>query len=85
MKCTACDGRSDDCPDCGGRGSIRITECPSKMMDRTIIRFVELAGYAEKGNLPVAGGTLNQCESFMDACRRFWGEEDYWKGKLKIT
>jgi hypothetical protein len=46
--------------------------------------MIEYADLYEKGLPPVAGGALDQCHAFTDACRFIWREQRHWKNKLGI-
>jgi hypothetical protein len=80
--CVNCEGGG--CDACGGRGRFRITDCPRKMVGANIWDTIQAAYFAEKGVLPVAGGTLDQTQSFMDALALTWRDQSYWKKKLGI-
>jgi hypothetical protein len=39
------------------------------------MRTVSLARMAKRGSWPIAGGTLNQTQYFMDYCQAVWADE----------
>lgn len=39
------------------------------------MNFIELADFAKDGAFPVAGGTLDQSQSFLVACRYLFNED----------
>jgi len=39
------------------------------------MEFIELADFAKEGSFPVAGGTLDQAQSFLIACRYLFSED----------
>jgi len=43
--------------------------------------MVEAADLARKGLLPLPGGTLDQTQAFLSACRAVWADEDHWRAK----
>lgn len=59
-----------------------LTGCPLEAVSDDVWSALELAGLARKGHLPVAGGTLDQTQSFLAAARRIWTEEDRWRADL---
>lgn len=79
MDCTACNGTDDNCEACGGGGKQRLTTCPKTIPDAATWRVIQLSEFAERGAFPIAGGVLDQSQSFLDACRICWRENDYWK------
>jgi len=44
-----------------------------------VVEFSALARFAEKGNLPVAGGVLNQTPSFLQALEAFRSDDAMWE------
>jgi hypothetical protein len=42
--------------------------CPQKLAGSGINNLLRYVGYAEKGQLPVAGGVLDQSQWFLEAC-----------------
>lgn len=73
IACPTCDGIG--CDVCGVEGWVKITECPRKIVDRDTMNFIELADFAKDGAFPVAGGTLDQSQSFLVACRYLFNED----------
>jgi hypothetical protein len=45
---------------------------------------IEFAGYAERGAWPVAGGTLDQAQQFLEAVRFVWREQRHWRAEAGI-
>jgi hypothetical protein len=82
LLCISCNGSG--CAACSGRGRFAIDDCPHKLIDRTTGEALRAARFAEKGVLPVAGGTLDQTQSCLDALDIIWSDQAYWKGKLGI-
>ena len=66
--CPSCDRKRDDCPRCGGRGTLRIESDPTDTIPLWCYRVAEMADhYSEHGLPPVAGGMLDQSSWFADA------------------
>ncbi|MFH1370347.1 MAG: hypothetical protein ABII09_03560 [Planctomycetota bacterium] len=85
MTCRGKKGRVGKCPDCGGTGAIRITQCPLKAVRPDtweILEYVEL--YLEHGLPPAAGGQLDQAKGFLQAARFVSNEKAKHKARLKI-
>lgn len=76
IECPSCGGMG--CKHCDNDGSFDLTECP-QIRTRETFDFVELADVYEKGLPPRIGGSLDQAQWFVSACRFFWSE----KGTLK--
>lgn len=77
IECIACDGSGlgaerKTCPDCNGSGFFLLEECPRKFIGNSMTEEINLASYAQKGNLPEAGGMLDQPAWFVD----LWGVLD---------
>lgn len=49
------------------------------MVDRETLDLVDMAWMAKRGAWPIAGGVLDQAESFRDAAAFAWREFDYWR------
>ena len=73
IACPTCDEAG--CEECENEGWIKITECPRNLVGRETMDFIELADFAKKGSFPVTGGTLEQSQSFLIACRILWAED----------
>jgi len=73
IACPTCDEAG--CQECDGEGWVQITECPRSMVCRETMEFIELADFAKEGSFPVAGGTLDQAQSFLIACRYLFSED----------
>jgi hypothetical protein len=84
MQCTVCGGNDDHCKACDGWGKQRITSCPKEIPDAATWRVIQMSEFADKGSFPIAGGVLDQAQSFLDACQICWREEAYWK-RVKTT
>jgi hypothetical protein len=85
IRCVLCgDSGVEDCPECGGDGQIKITDCPEKLITSDIWETIELAQLWKKGLPPVAGGVFDQYRNFLEAAKFIFNEENYWKAKLGI-
>lgn len=51
---------------------IRIDGCPLKMLTAPVVEAFQAADMAREGIMPVAGGWLNQTQSFLDCMRECW-------------
>lgn len=86
--CMTCGGRPgfiENCPECGGTGKVKITECPLKIVKREtweLIDCIEL--YLDNGLPPVAGGQLDQAAGFLRAVTFVKNEKAMHKARLKI-
>lgn len=60
---------------CGGSGWHETPHCPAKEVDAATWAAIELFEDARKGMLPVAGGVLDQCHTWVEA-RRWYERED---------
>ena len=72
-------GKADDghqCDACGGRGYVEIQGCPRKSVGWEMTQAINLASYASKGFLPVAGGILDQSAWFVDVWTTLDGEQN---------
>jgi hypothetical protein len=47
-----------------------------------MLEAIELAGMMRQGLPPIAGGSLDQAQQFLEAARMIWSETDYWRAKL---
>lgn len=77
----SCEGSG--CDQCDQRGWTPITCCPLTLVPGDVWELVTHASDAEAGYLPVAGGTLDQTQSFLDGWRRLRAEKAYWRANLK--
>ncbi len=85
-RCSSCrqgacrDAPTKNSPICvrlpGRTQPLRITECPNQFCGENARQLVRLAHFAREGCMPIAGGTLDQAQSFMEACRFAWAFED---------
>lgn len=79
--CKRCRGRGDvPCPSCGGSGHHTLTSCPYEWITADIGRAFRFRDLARDGcGLPVAGGLMDQTESFLEAWLAIDVEEAYWE------
>ena len=82
MECFECSGRG--CDICLMTGRINVVGCPQEIVGDDVWAAIEYAMLYEKGLPPIAGGALDQAESFLSAARFIQNEMRYWKKKLKI-
>lgn len=54
---------------------LRITRCPKDEITDSVAHLLELVDWAKDGHFPVAGGVLDQSQSFLYACRYLWAQE----------
>lgn len=80
MQCVACDGGG--CQQCQG-GSVDITDCPLKTVTADVWGIIEAQEFLEAGLAPVAGGLLEQTQSFLDAARFVKSEKRSWENRNK--
>lgn len=73
LECPICNGRGD-CDECDD-GQWGLTGCPARFVDEEIQRAMWLARFAKDGTWPVAGGTLDQTQWFLDFCGFYWAEQ----------
>jgi hypothetical protein len=81
LKCPACNGAG--CGHCDD-GQIRVDRCPHAVVTRDVWAAFQAAQMAEKGVLPVAGGMLDQTQSFADAVALIWQDDSTWRAALKV-
>jgi len=73
IACPTCnESGCDDCVD----GYFELNECPKQFCGNKIGEFIMHAELTQKGMPPIAGGTLDQSASFMDAASYYWAEMD---------
>lgn len=58
-----------DCATCLGSGVRAYQTCPLRSVSAEIWHIIEAVRLAQAGMWPVAGGLLDQCESFIEAFR----------------
>lgn len=63
IECPLCSGRG--CDQCDG-GGFSLTECPRTFIGYDLAGAINVASYASKGVMPVAGGLLDQAAWFFD-------------------
>lgn len=64
IACPECEEQG--CEACGDTGRIELTGCPRQFVDLELYQLVKLVDWFEKGVPPVAGGSLNQSEWFLN-------------------
>jgi len=83
IDCVACQGKGS-CSVCNNTGKHNITDCPLVYIDRDVWDTIRLVSFWQHGIPPVAGGSLDQSWSFIEAASFVTNEETYWKNKLGI-
>ena len=75
--CDVCGGgeAKRTCQTCLGRGWLKLTSCPKRQIAPETWDWVRMFLLADKGVLPVGGGALDQCETFLEAWQAFAGLE----------
>jgi len=58
----------EGCQECNGEGRYRLTTCPKRELPEWMGDFLRAAKWMEKGLPPVAGGSQDQANWFLDAC-----------------
>lgn len=79
VACPACQGKG--CHECHDAGTFEVRQCPQELITPDVWQALYLADLFEKGLPPVAGGTLDQAQQFIDAALFAWKEADAWKAK----
>ncbi len=71
-----------ECPSCNGFGCelcddgyVRLDGCPNQMC-APVVPVIDIIDMIGKGHLPIAGGTLDQSVSIIQAARWFESEEN---------
>lgn len=72
IECPECSGNG--CSDCQETGAFEIDGCPNDFC-RSVAQLATLADLFAKGIPPVAGGALDQSNSFIEAVRILESEE----------
>ena len=81
FKCPLCDGRG--CGACDQAGTFELDHCPTLYLDESVRSLVNTYGpLFDLGAMPVAGGVLDQCASFIAAHSFLRIERDRWKAKI---
>ena len=80
LACPVCnaDGEGpgeEGCEGCDGSGVFGLTESVDEFVSADIWQCINLADLAKRGTMPVAGGSLDQANSFLAACRLVWNEQ----------
>lgn len=65
-------------------GGEELTGCPMEMLTPAVFDLMELAAFAEEGELPMGGGPMQQTESFLAMLRHYRRENAEWDVKLKV-
>ncbi len=78
LTCTTCNGEGESCPACGGRGRVMLTQCPLDYVTPDVWELFDFANFADKGVMPVSGGSLDQTQIFLDAYAFRCGEKTRW-------
>lgn len=79
FNCVVCDGvetPGKTCSACGGAGVFRLTDCPRSFVGSELSGAVNLASFAAKGGLPVAGGLLDQANWFFSLWQSLEAEQN---------
>lgn len=79
MQCPVCSGGG--CSACEGSGRFSVTECPRKLVPHEAWEMIEAADMTRRGLPPVAGGSLDQTQTFLDACRFIWADESVYRSQ----
>ena len=82
LKCPACAGKG--CGECEDRGHLVIDGCPKKIVDAATWELLRHSRFAEKGLLPVEGGTLDQTQWFIAGLARVMNDRQNWRARLRI-
>ena len=83
IACVTCNGKNfEGCPTCNGTGHIEIDCCPRLLLDGGTLAAVKLADLFRKGLPPLAGGTLDQPQEFLDWCDFYFGDMDALRPRL---
>jgi len=61
-----------------------LTSCPRNQLGRSTIDLIESSDMYSKGLPPVAGGVLDQSQSFIDAHRLLTSDQQTLKRKMGI-
>jgi len=72
IQCGQCDGAG--CDSCGEVGRHIVKSCPRKLIDGEMWSMIGDFSISNDGLWPVAGGTLDQTQSFLNA-RAIWQTE----------
>ena len=90
--CADCQGDPAQCKDRPSEASpitddsigLVVTECPLEYITDDIWLVLAYVELYEKGLAPVAGGALDQAQSFIEAATFAMAERAFWKKKLKL-
>lgn len=83
MVCPKCDEKG--CDECDDLGKFDIKGCPIEYAGAEIWNLLDYVALMESGIPPVAGGSLDQVWSFMQAAIVVKNETAFWKNKLGIV
>jgi hypothetical protein len=93
VACSACTARhcvdepTVDEPIClpmRGEAPLEITQCPNRFCGENARQAVRLANLTRKGLPPVAGGALDQTQSFISALELIWAEQAEYRREKKV-
>ena len=73
IECPVCDGDGEDCKECRD-GSFELDGCPNRFCS-SVVNSLDLFDLFHKGLPPIAGGVLDQSQSFIEASQFFESEE----------
>jgi hypothetical protein len=80
MECVGCGGKG--CDECNQAGRTEIACCPLELVTSDVWQVIRYAELYKKGLPPIAGGVLDQAQSFVEAATFIFQEENCWKNKL---
>lgn len=69
VECPRCDGRDAECGLCDGRGYVEVAGCLKAQLPPQAVDVLTAHDMLEDGILPVSGGWLDQCASWVEAER----------------
>ena len=67
IACPMCN--ENGCPACDDTGYFDVPGCPQEQLDRELMEVIDLAEDIKRGNLPGAGGVLDQSKGIMSASK----------------
>lgn len=75
--------RADDCKACGGTGRFELAEPAETFVDDRTWQTIVICEMADKGTMPVAGGTLDQANSLLATTRLVAAERQRIRDRLE--
>ena len=75
IACPTCN--ETGCNDCGESGYVKITDCPKRCIEPSLLRAIRLADLMKQGLPPVAGGVLDQSAWFISFYEAFRSENNW--------